>query len=131
MIEKAFFDPISDFAKFIALSRDQIITNPITQLYALSLVASEKYSHSAYTGYTKTLQHQWTFLQRVVPDIDDLFKPLEDMISSSFYSSQLYLEHHKTLVVISEPFWLCQLNWLDLLSPTLFPLVLATTKIRK
>jgi hypothetical protein len=27
--------------------------------------------------------------------------------------------------MISEPFWLCQLNWLDLLSPTLFPLALA------
>jgi hypothetical protein len=34
MIEEAFFDPISDFAKFIALSQDQIITNPIRQLYA-------------------------------------------------------------------------------------------------
>jgi hypothetical protein len=34
MIEEAFFDQISDFAKFIALSRDQVITNPIRQLYA-------------------------------------------------------------------------------------------------
>jgi hypothetical protein len=34
MIEKGFFYPISDFAKFIALSRDQIITDPIRQLYA-------------------------------------------------------------------------------------------------
>jgi hypothetical protein len=34
MIEIVFFDPISDFAKFIALSRGQIITNPIRQLYA-------------------------------------------------------------------------------------------------
>jgi hypothetical protein len=34
MIEIVVFDPISDFAKFIALSRDQIITNPIRQLYA-------------------------------------------------------------------------------------------------
>jgi hypothetical protein len=50
----------------------------------LSMVASEKYSHSAYTGYTKSLQHQWTFLQRVVPNIDDMFQPLEDMINSSF-----------------------------------------------
>jgi hypothetical protein len=47
-------------------------------------VASGKYSHSAYTGYTKSLQHQWTFLQRVVPNIDDMFQPLEDMINSSF-----------------------------------------------
>jgi hypothetical protein len=32
----------------------------------------------------KPTYNQWTFLQRVVPDIDDLFKPLEDMITSSF-----------------------------------------------
>jgi hypothetical protein len=35
MIGKVFSDMISDFAKFIALSRDQIIANPIRQLYAL------------------------------------------------------------------------------------------------
>jgi hypothetical protein len=69
-------------------SRNEYVSSKISSwtqtVQQLSLVASEKYSHSAYTGYTKSLQHQWTFLQRVVPDIDNLFKPLEDMISSSF-----------------------------------------------
>jgi hypothetical protein len=69
-------------------SRNKYVSSKISSwtqtVQQLSLVASEKYSHSAYTGYTRSLQHQWTFLQRVVPDIDNLFKPLEGMISSSF-----------------------------------------------
>jgi hypothetical protein len=71
-----------------ASSRDEFVSSKISSwtqtVRQLSLVASEKYSHSAYTGYTKLLQHQWTFLQRVIPNIDVLFQPLENEIISSF-----------------------------------------------
>jgi hypothetical protein len=69
-------------------SRDDYISSKISSwtqtVKQLSMVALEKYSHSAYTGYTKSLQHQWTFLQRVIPNIDAHFQPLEEMITSSF-----------------------------------------------
>jgi hypothetical protein len=71
-----------------ASSRDEFVSSKISSwtqtVRQLSLVASEKYSHSAYTGYTKSLQRQWTFLQRVISNINVLFQPLENEIISSF-----------------------------------------------
>ena len=51
-------------------------------------------SHSLdYTGLTKSLQHQWTHLQRVIPDIATLFAPVEAVIADIFllakYSEQV------------------------------------------
>ena len=55
-----------------------------TDIEDLSLVATEYYPHSAFTGLTKSLQHQWTHTQRVIPDIAPLFEPLEDAIAGTF-----------------------------------------------
>ena len=48
------------------------------------MVASQHFPHSAFTGMTKSLQHQWTFFQRVIPNIAHLFAPVEEAIASAF-----------------------------------------------
>ena len=50
----------------------------------LAMVATKKNPQAAFTGLSKSLQHQWTYLQRVIPDIGPLFAPLEEAISSLF-----------------------------------------------
>ena len=42
------------------------------------------YPSSAFTELTKSLQHQWTFFQRVIPDIAHLFAPVKKAIDESF-----------------------------------------------
>ena len=41
---------------------------------------------STYAGMQRTLQQEWTFVQRVVPNIDAFFKPLESSIQSKLFS---------------------------------------------
>ena len=50
----------------------------------LALVAKHRRSQSAFLGLTKVLQHQWTYLQRVTPGIDDLFAPVEAALLNIF-----------------------------------------------
>ena len=50
----------------------------------LALVAKHRRSQSAFLGLTKVLQHQWTYLQRVTPGIDDLFTPVEATLTNIF-----------------------------------------------
>ena len=49
----------------------------------LSIIGREE-PQAALSGYTKGLCHRWTFLQRTVPGISDLFEPLEDVIAHKF-----------------------------------------------
>ena len=37
----------------------------------------------AYSAYTKGLSHRWTFVQRTIKDISELFNPLEDAITNN------------------------------------------------
>jgi len=46
--------------------------------------AAKNYSQTAYAGLQKSLQHEWTFLQRVTPDIGEHFQSVEDAISNDF-----------------------------------------------
>ena len=48
------------------------------------MVADQHYPHSTYTGLTKSVQHQWTFFQRVIPDIAHFFSPVESTIVEYF-----------------------------------------------
>ena len=63
-------------------SRDEYVSSKIADWVhgakELAAVARLKYPHAAYTGITKCLQHKWNFTQRVIPGVDNLFKPLED-----------------------------------------------------
>ena len=45
----------------------------------LSSIATSQ-PHSAYTTLTHGLVNKWTFLQRFIPDAEELFKPLKEMI---------------------------------------------------
>ena len=38
----------------------------------------------AYTAVTRSLQHEWTFLLRVLPDCGLLFQDLESSLASNF-----------------------------------------------
>ena len=50
----------------------------------LALVVIEHYPHSTFTGLTKSLQHQWTHTQRIIPEIAARFETLEDAIAYTF-----------------------------------------------
>ena len=50
----------------------------------LSIVANQHFPYSAYTGMNKSLQHQWTFFQRVIPNIAQLLLPAENAIAEYF-----------------------------------------------
>ncbi len=39
---------------------------------------------SAYAAFTKGLCHRWTFVQRTIPGISQLFDPLENAIRTKF-----------------------------------------------
>ena len=43
-----------------------------------------RYPQTAYAGLVKSLQTEWTYLQRVVPDIATHFNPIEDAIATDF-----------------------------------------------
>ena len=55
----------------------------IEDVEQLSIIGREE-PQAALSGYTKGLCHRWTFLQRTVPGISDLFEPLEDVIAHKF-----------------------------------------------
>ena len=44
---------------------------------------------AALSGYTKSLCHRWTFVQRTIPNIKHLFAPLEECLREVFIPSVL------------------------------------------
>ena len=46
--------------------------------------AAKRYPQTAYAGLTQSLQSEWTYLQRVVPNIADSFTPIERAIATEF-----------------------------------------------
>ena len=38
----------------------------------------------AYSSFTKAISHRWTYVQRTVPNISELFEPLESAIRDKF-----------------------------------------------
>jgi hypothetical protein len=45
----------------------------------------EKYPQTTYVGLQKCLQNEWQFLHRVIPDIGDLFVPIEEALQKHFF----------------------------------------------
>ena len=43
----------------------------------------------AYSSYVKGLSHKWTYLQRTIPGVAELFQPLEDAIRASLLPALL------------------------------------------
>ena len=56
----------------------------VSTVEELLMLANQLFPHSTYTGLTKSLQHQWTFFQRVIPNIAHLFSPVESAITEHF-----------------------------------------------
>lgn len=52
--------------------------------------AAALYPQSAYTAYTRSLEKEWTFCQRVLPDIGPHFQPLENQLRHSFLPALLH-----------------------------------------
>ena len=48
---------------------------------------AHKHLQSAYAGVQKSLQQEWTFVQRVTPGIGDAFGPVEEEIVKAFLSA--------------------------------------------
>jgi hypothetical protein len=65
-------------------------------IHNLARVAG-RYPQAAYTGITRCLQVEWTYLQRVVPDIGEAFRPIETAIRDVFLPS-LFGEPNSTVL---------------------------------
>ena len=51
--------------------------------------AARRFPQTAYAGLAKSLQMEWTYLQRVVPDVSAFFEPIEEAITSDFLPALL------------------------------------------
>ena len=60
----------------------------VTQLKTLSSFAKSD-PHAAYSAFTYGFLQKWKYVQRTIPDIEDLFQPLEECLRSEFIPSLL------------------------------------------
>ena len=68
---------------FVAQYVSNKITTWIRELKLLSSFAITQ-PHAAYSAFTHGLVSKWLFIARTIPNVDDLFHPLEDCIRHSF-----------------------------------------------
>ena len=64
------------------------VTNWVKDVEALTKISEEE-PQAAYAGFCKGLQHRWTFTQRTIPGIAELFRPLEEVIRGKFLPALL------------------------------------------
>ena len=55
----------------------------VSDVYHLSKMATPR-PQAAYAAFTKSLQCEWIYLQRVIPDCRTLLAPLENAVFTSF-----------------------------------------------
>ena len=55
----------------------------VKDIKELSEIAKDE-PQAALSAFTKALCHRWTFIQRTIPGIKDLFMPLENCIRDTF-----------------------------------------------
>jgi hypothetical protein len=67
---------------------DPQISKWIEGVQDLSMVAT-RYPQSAYAGFTKSLQAEWQYVQRVTPHLNQAFAPLELAIAQTFLPALL------------------------------------------
>jgi hypothetical protein len=70
----------------------------VAGIETLSRVA-KRYPQTAYAGLVKSLQTEWTYLQRVVPGIEDAMAPLEQAIQK-FFLPALFEESEANLTAL-------------------------------
>ena len=59
------------------------VTGWVKEMEKLSTIARVE-PQAAHTVYTHGLMHRWTFLMQTIPDVEDLFQPLEVPIQHQF-----------------------------------------------
>ena len=69
----------------------QKVDNWILAVKKLAVIATTQ-PHAAFSAFTQSLQGQWTFLSRAMPDVSHLFEPLEQSIRNDFIRSLLRRE---------------------------------------
>ena len=52
-------------------------------------MVAKRYPQTAYAGLVKSLQSEWQYLQRVVPDLGEEFKPIEQALREAFLPALL------------------------------------------
>ena len=57
---------------------------------------AKRYPQTAYAGLVKSLQTEWTYLQRVVPELEEVMAPIEEAIKDTFLPA-LFQEEGPTL----------------------------------
>ena len=73
--------------------RDEYVSSKVRDwvygVERLAMVATKNQPHAAFTGFTKSLQHEWTFIQRVISGIGHLFQDLESKIRTKLLPALL------------------------------------------
>ena len=65
---------------------------------------SEYVPQIVFAGMKRALQHEWTFVQRVVPNVGPLFTKLKDTIFNLFYSKlfeEKIISHIRNIVSVT------------------------------
>ncbi|KAG0712434.1 hypothetical protein GWK47_018463 [Chionoecetes opilio] len=60
----------------------------VKEVYVLSDMAKTE-PHAAYSAFTHSLQHRWSFVKRTIPGISLLLRPLENSIRNTFLPALL------------------------------------------
>ena len=71
------------------------VSNWVQEVERLSSIAATQ-PHAAYAAFTHGLTSKWTYLARTIPNLEELFKPLEDAITHNF----CHLSQAKTPLVM-------------------------------
>ena len=53
---------------------------------------SKRYPQTAYTGFVVSLQSEWQYICRAVPDVGEILRPVEDAIVSNFIPALLDIQ---------------------------------------
>ena len=59
------------------------VTKWVQDVITLANIAQDE-PQAAYSSFTKAISHRWTYVQRTVPNISELFEPLESAIRDKF-----------------------------------------------
>jgi hypothetical protein len=74
-------------------SRDEYVSSKVSDwemgVERFAMVATKNQTHAAYTGFSKSFQHEWAYLQRTIGNIAHLFEDLETAIRTKFLPALL------------------------------------------
>ena len=71
---------------FIEKYVQQKVSKWVSEIERLSSIATSQ-PHAAYTAFTHGLAGKWAYIARTIPNVENLFKPLEEVIRKQFLPS--------------------------------------------